>query len=284
MIDSDERGLGLPPMPELMKSVYRDVFSTIRGVDGGGVLRSVRRRVLGDGERYDTDSRGRPKQFLARESVIRQVPVFYRERTSPELRLLMVIDLGFSGESDRASRKRLLQAATVIGAAAMTTPEIRLTLCTLGTSPNVAPTTLSGVAGAQLMRRVLTHLHAQSLQTQPFTPQQLALSCLADPRSHVVIVSHFIESSLLSKVNPPGGLSAFLVEPSGGPLGHGLGWRSPLALSGSRSQASEWYREQCEAVRQEMGHRCGVFVVSNQNAIIEDVGVALATSSKRRDR
>jgi hypothetical protein len=118
MNDSDARGLGLLPMPELMKSVRRDVFSTVRGVDGGGVLRSVRRRVMGDSERYDTDSRGRPKQFLARESVIRQVPVFYRERTSPDVRLLLVIDLGFSGERDGASRKRLLQAAVVIGAAA----------------------------------------------------------------------------------------------------------------------------------------------------------------------
>jgi hypothetical protein len=133
------------------------------------------------------------------------------------------------------------------------------------------------------MRRVLTHLHAQSLQAQPMTPQQLALSCMADPRSHVIVVSHFIGSSILAKVNPTGGLSVFFIEPSPGLLGHGLGWRSPFALSGSRSQTSEWYADQCEEVRQEMGHRCGVFAVGHRGAIIDDVAAALIKVSTRRD-
>ncbi|TMB85888.1 MAG: hypothetical protein E6J45_14745 [Chloroflexi bacterium] len=203
MPERNSNSLDLPPTKDIVRRVSRKPFDRVRGVSGGLVVRPVRRRVAGGGERYDLDERGRPKQYLIRDSAIAQRPVFYRERVSPEVRLTMVLDL--SRGDDRPSRRQLLRAAAVIGAAAMTDPAITLNVTTVGANPRLLPFSASGMAGIGLLRGVLAQLDARRLSAEPVLPQWLALAGAADPRAHVIVMTHYFGAEALLNVHAGAG-------------------------------------------------------------------------------
>jgi len=265
--------LDLPTDRYIARWVARNSFRIDRGTRASLVHYRARQRFVGRGERLGLTYRGRIGDYMPLLSAVRRQATFRRNRVSPKRRVLLVIDLRHA--DDDASLQRLLSSAVLVSALVLGIPDATLSVTAAGVQQPVYPAPYAGIDNLSLVRRSVAALgdvpHDPGVSASKFR-----FVCSADEGAHLVLVSHYLQRTMVERIPFAVGGTVFHIQPPSGFFGlRGAGMTGSASLEPATVSGEVMQRRYQEAAEYFSSRLVRTFSVGARKSTISAMTEAL---------